>query len=153
MKKVNILIRLSFPPLYFFAGIGLMVISYFIFPEYNLHYFPYNSGGLLPVIFGAYFIVKYTIVFNTEKTTLQNTKPSHFVKDGFYRYSRNPMYLGGLLFLLGLAVFLGNLLSLFILLFFFLIMNFICIPVEEKIMEETFREEYEKYKKIVRRWL
>ena len=63
------------------------------------------------------------------------------------------MYPGGLIFLLGLAVILGNIFAYAFPPLFYIIMNFICIPVEEQIMKDTFREEYAKYRKHVRRWL
>lgn len=93
------------------------------------------------------------MVFNNKKTTFQNKEPSFFVKDGFYKYSRNPMYLGGLLFLIGLGILLGNIISFIVIIIFFFVMNFICIPVEEKIMESTFKVDYDNYKKNVRHWI
>ncbi len=149
----NTISKLAFPPFYFFASIVLMVSCYFILPEYNLLYFPLNLIGLLFLFLGAYLIVRYTLVFISKKTTFQNTKPSFFVKDRFYKYSRNPMYLGGLSFLIGLSIIIGNTISFIIIIVFFLIMNFVCIPVEEKIMKTAFKADYENYKKNVRRWI
>jgi protein-S-isoprenylcysteine O-methyltransferase Ste14 len=151
--KNNIITKLAFPPFYFFASISLMTILYFALPEYNITYFPINFIGLLFLVFGSYLTIRYTMIFNNKKTTLQNTEPSFFVKDGFYKYSRNPMYLGGLLFLIGLGILLGNIISFIIIIIFFFVMNFVCIPVEEKIMKNIFKEDYEKYKTNVRRWI
>ena len=145
--------KLAFPPFYFFASIVFMILCYFILPKYNLHFSPINLTGLSFLTFGVYLIIRYTIIFSSKNITLQNKNPSSFVKTGFFRYSRNPMYLGGLIFLLGLSIMLGNIISFTIPVFFFLIMNFLCIPIEEKIMNDTFKDEYEKYKKNVRRWL
>lgn len=36
---------------------------------------------------------------------------SSFIQDGFYKYSRNPMYLGGLIFHIGLSILTGNIIS------------------------------------------
>lgn len=149
----KILKKLAFPPFYFFASIVIIILCYFILSKYNLHFSPINLTGLLFLIFGAFLIIRYTVVFNRENTTLQNERPSSFVKNGFYKYSKNPMYLGGLMFLIGLTIMLGNIISFTIPVFFFLIMNFLCIPIEEKIMNDTFKEEYEKYKKKVKRWI
>ena len=152
-KKNNIFQKLAFPPFYFFASIVIMILCYFIFLTFNLDFFPFNLTGLVFLLFGVFLIIRYTIVFNRENTTLQNEKPSSFVKKGFYRYSRNPMYLGGLIFLFGLAIILANIISFIMPVFFFLIMNFLCIPVEESIMNDTFKDEYKEYKNKVRRWL
>ena len=154
MKTDNIIFkRLAFPPFYFFASIVIMILCYFIIPALNLDLFPFNLTGLVFLFFGIFLIIKCTIVFNRENTTLQNEKPSSFVKKGFYRHSRNPMYLGGLIFLVGLAIMLGNIISFTIPVVFFLVMNFLCIPIEEKIMSDIFKDKYKEYKKKVRRWL
>ena len=149
----KILKNLAFPPFYFFANIVIMILCYFVIPTYNLDLFPLNLTGVIILIFGAFLIIRYTIVFNRAGTTLQNERPSSFVKNGFYKYSRNPMYLGGLMFLIGLAIMLGNIISFTIPVIFFLILNFLCIPVEEKIMSDRFKDEYMEYKQKVRRWL
>ena len=63
------------------------------------------------------------------------------------------MYLGGVIFHVGLSLFIGNMLAFLIPLGFFVVMNWICIPYEEDIMRETFQDEYYNYTKHVRRWL
>jgi len=63
------------------------------------------------------------------------------------------MYLGGLIFHIGLSILIGNIISIINPILFFLIMDFICIPYEEEIMIKTFKDEYRSYKKKVRRWL
>ena len=154
MKTDKIILKkLAFPPFYFFASIVIMILCYFILPAYNLVFFPLNFLGLVFSIFGVFLIIRYTIVFNRKNTTLQNEQPSSFVKNEFYKYSRNPMYLGGLFFLAGLCITLGNIISFALPVIFFLIINFLCIPVEEEIMIETFMDEYKEYQKKVRRWL
>jgi protein-S-isoprenylcysteine O-methyltransferase Ste14 len=154
MKNKNSLKnKLAFPPLYFFGFSSIIIILYFLLPEYNMNIFPVNLTGLPPIAAGLFFVIKYNLIFIKEKTTLQNTRPSRFLKQGFYKYSRNPMYLGSLLFITGLSVTVCNLIAFTIPPFFFLVMNFLCIPVEENIMSETFKTHYEEYKKKVRRWL
>lgn len=85
--------------------------------------------------------------------TLRRKGTRHVVDSGIYSIVRHPMYLGGLIFLFGLAIILANIISFIMPVFFFLIMNFLCIPVEESIMNDTFKDEYKEYKNKVRRWL
>lgn len=85
--------------------------------------------------------------------TLRRKGTRHVVDSGIYSIVRHPMYLGGLIFLFGLAIILANIISFIMPVFFFLIMNFLCIPVEESIMNDTFKGEYKEYKNKVRRWL
>lgn len=92
-----------------------------------------------------------------QKDTTANPMEVHsasaLVTTGLYRFSRNPMYLGMLLFLAGLAVYLGNVLSVLLCLSFVLYMNAFQIRPEEAAMESLFGEEFETYRKRVRRWL
>ena len=92
-------------------------------------------------------------LFNQKQTTFYLEEPSVFVMSGFYKISRNPMYLGALVLIMGLAILLGNLLSLLTPLLFFIFINYLCIPPEEKIMQQTFGQDYLDYKQSVRRWL
>jgi protein-S-isoprenylcysteine O-methyltransferase Ste14 len=78
---------------------------------------------------------------------------STVVVEGPFRFTRNPMYLGMLIWLLGLATVLGSLGAFLIPIFFFILANFFIVPIEENEMERTFGEEYLAYKRKVRRWL
>jgi protein-S-isoprenylcysteine O-methyltransferase Ste14 len=80
-------------------------------------------------------------------------EPTHLVTHGPFRISRNPMYLGIELVLLG-GFFLTQ--SLFFLIppvVFFVLMNFQQIPFEENLMTDHFGQPYREYCQRVRRWL
>lgn len=80
-------------------------------------------------------------------------KASTLVVHGPYRYSRNPMYLGLALVLLGWAVFLGNLPALLVLPAFIFYMNRYQIAPEERALEARFGADYVRYRQSVGRWL
>ena len=103
-------------------------------------------GFLLAFNSIARFIrAKTGIVPISESTTL--------ITDGFYKYTRNPMYVGMNSFLLGLLIILNNPINFtFLVIFFFIVRNLFVIK-EEVQMEETFGEDYLTYKGKVRRWL
>ena len=78
---------------------------------------------------------------------------TQLVTAGLYRFSRNPMYLGMVIVLLGVALFLqsiGGLLS--VPLAVLLIGRFV-IAREEPYLLATFGRDYESYCNRVRRWL
>jgi protein-S-isoprenylcysteine O-methyltransferase Ste14 len=75
------------------------------------------------------------------------------VMKGIYTFTRNPMYLGFLLWLFSLGVLLRNPISLIAIVLFIIYMNIFQIIPEENILEEKFGKEYLKYKENVRRWL
>lgn len=65
-------------------------------------------GGIL-VALGFLFLMWARILFTSRNTTLFVGKPStHLVCDGPFRCSRNPMYVGVLVFLMGLALWVGT---------------------------------------------
>ena len=75
------------------------------------------------------------------------------ITEGFYKYTRNPMYVGMNSFLLGLMLILKNPLNIFFLIIFFFVVRNMFVLKEEVQMEETFGEDYLTYKRKVRRWL
>ena len=94
--------------------------------------------------------------FKEHNTTINPIKietASSLVVSGIFNYSRNPMYLGMALILLGLSLkfnLIGGLI--FTALFILFITNFQIKP-EEKAMQKIFGEEFVNYKNKVRRWL
>lgn len=148
MKKI-----ITFPPFIFFTIMVLNIPLFFMFPRYRIIPFPYNLSGLVAIWIGYYIVNVSSKLFHKEDTTFRLDKPSSFIQTRFYKISRNPMYLGALIFFLGLAVLTGNLIALIGPILFFLCMNYLCIPPEEVLMERTFGNPYVQYKKKVRRWL
>lgn len=73
--------------------------------------------------------------------------------DGPFRISRNPMYLGMTAMLLGVALWMGTLQFYAAVLIFSGIMNWVFIPLEERMLEKEFGAEYIRYKNRVRRWI
>jgi protein-S-isoprenylcysteine O-methyltransferase Ste14 len=80
-------------------------------------------------------------------------RPSNLVLAGPYRFSRNPLYLGGLLALLGLIIVWSSIVTAFFTILIYIIFRYVFIKKEEIILEEEFGDEYRDFKKRVRRWL
>jgi protein-S-isoprenylcysteine O-methyltransferase Ste14 len=79
--------------------------------------------------------------------------PTQFVMSGPYRITRNPMYLGLLIFTIGWFFVAASPYFLIPPVIFFWIVNFRQIPFEERLMVDRFGESYTAYCKRVRRWL
>ena len=95
-------------------------------------------------------------LFFKKRTTPNPMKPQFttgLVTNGLYKISRNPMYLGMLVILIGFAIYLGNLTAFLVLPAFYLVITEMQIKPEERMLEEKFGEEYLAYKRKVRRWL
>ena len=105
---------------------------------------------------GILFIFGGVYAFQKAKTTVNPTKPSaasSVVTSGVYRLSRNPMYVGFLLGLIGWATFLSHTLPFLLLPIYVAYMNRFQISPEERALSAKFGDEYETYKQAVRRWL
>ena len=74
------------------------------------------------------------------------------VTDGVYRYSRNPQLVGWLLIITG-ASMAGRSGGALILAAVYALSCLVWIPVEERILERRFGEEYRKYRDAVPRYL
>ena len=124
------------------------------FPEFNLKFLT-----ILSYIFyfaGLTILVLAVRLFKKQNTTVNPIKienASSLVTSGIFKYSRNPIYLGMVIILLGLAL-MFNLIGgiLFTLLFAIYITKYQIRP-EEEVMERLFGEDFLKYKNNVRVWL
>jgi protein-S-isoprenylcysteine O-methyltransferase Ste14 len=75
------------------------------------------------------------------------------VRTGPYRFSRNPIYLAFILFVLGLPDWLNDAWLLVTLVPAVGGISMVVIPREERFLESNFKEDYLRYKATVRRWL
>jgi len=117
----------------------------------------------LPTLLGYIIIVAGLIIifvaakqFKAANTTINPTKPetaSVLVSNGVFSYSRNPMYLGMLIIIIGFSI-IHNLIAIivFIPLWIIYMINFQIIP-EEEAMKTLFKEEFLNYSKKTRRWI
>ena len=94
--------------------------------------------------------------FDCAGTTVNPLKPSsttYLVTSGLYRYTRNPMYLGQSLVLLGWTIYLHNFISLLALPAFVLYISRFQIRPEERYLSVRFPDEYAAFIRRSRRWL
>jgi protein-S-isoprenylcysteine O-methyltransferase Ste14 len=142
------------PPLITMFCILIIFLSKSIFPSFV---FPYKLElGVVVSILGLLLLivsVKSFIDNNTTINPLNLKKSTYLVTDGLFRFSRNPMYLGMLLFLLGTSIVLNIIGGLIISILFIFYMNFFQIMPEERALENLFGKDYRNYLKSVRRWI
>ena len=84
---------------------------------------------------------------------LDPEQTEHFVSDGVYRFSRNPMYAGLGCWLVAWAGYLAHPLPWLFLAAFVAYMTWFQIMPEERVLAQKFGAEYESYCWRVRRWL
>ena len=79
--------------------------------------------------------------------------PRILITSGLFRISRNPVYLGMILILIGESILLGSLIPFLVSLLFIIAIEIWVIPIEEKNLEKKFDKKYLDYKRKVRKWL
>jgi protein-S-isoprenylcysteine O-methyltransferase Ste14 len=111
--------------------------------------------GLLLIAVGAAVSITTIgfFIFEGFGTPAVFDPPKRFVPHGPYRFVRNPMYIGGVLMLLGLGLILGSVsMALFAGVAFLLIHTFV-VFAEEPGLRRRFGQEYEDYCRTVPRWI
>ncbi|MDD2713543.1 MAG: isoprenylcysteine carboxylmethyltransferase family protein [Simplicispira sp.] len=105
---------------------------------------------------GAGFDVAGLLAFRKAKTTVNPLAPQRstsVVTHGVYGLTRNPMYLGLALILLGLAVYLASPWALLGPVIFVTYITRFQIQPEERVLAARFGDSYTAYCAQVRRWL
>lgn len=93
-------------------------------------------------------------LFKNAGTNVAPNKPSvTIVKDGPYRYSRNPMYVCFILVFVALALLADAPMMLLVTLPLWYLLDQRVIVPEEEYLEDKFGDDYRDYKAQVRRWI
>ncbi len=153
LKMINI--RTKFPP-------PLVALTFGFLINYTKNIFPKIEikneiiFGSFMIIIGLIIILSAIILFKKYQTTITPLNPSNATKlitDGIYKFSRNPMYLGLLLMLMGISIILNLTGGVLLIPLFILYLNLFQIIPEENAMVDLFKDEFIDYKKNVRRWI
>ena len=92
--------------------------------------------------------------FRKARTTLDpHGSTKQLVTSGIYRFTRNPIYLGFLLMVIGFPLNSGFYSGIVVAPFFAFTLNRLVIEKEEAYLEKKFKDVYTSYKSRVRRWL
>ena len=114
------------------------------------------GAGIAVAAAGLAVMLAGVISFRLARTTVNPLRPetaTALVVTGIYRRTRNPMYLGMLLVLLGWAIFLATPLGLLGVAAFALYIGRFQILPEERALNALFGSVYAEYASRVRRWL
>jgi protein-S-isoprenylcysteine O-methyltransferase Ste14 len=142
------------PPVYLLASIGLMVYTAKI--ETLGRFLPETWAwiGVIFLVLGLVMIFSSFGLFTKADTgVVPFDEARALVTGGFYRFTRNPMYLGMVLILLGAASKAGTVGALIPIPLFVAVIHFNFILGEEEFLEEAFGDDYLAFKSRVRRWV
>ncbi|WP_421764919.1 methyltransferase family protein [Ekhidna sp.] len=149
--------KLKIPPvIVFFLALAMVFGGHYFFAVWS-YQFP-NQTFISRIFLASGVLVAFSgiIKFRMKGTTvdpLHPDKATALVSTGIYRYTRNPMYLGMALVLLGGIIRVGNVVGISGLLFFVWYLTQFQVKPEEEALLEIFKEEYQSYCAKVRRWI
>jgi len=128
------------------------LLGYFVLKIYIAPVVLRNIGFALTFI-GFLCGVGAFMEFRKARTTLDpHGSVRQLVTSGIYRFTRNPIYLGFLLMVIGFPLNSGFYSGIVVAPFFALTMNRLVIEKEEAYLEKKFKEVYTSYKSRVKRW-
>jgi protein-S-isoprenylcysteine O-methyltransferase Ste14 len=104
-------------------------------------------GGILGLSCAGMFITR------GRGTPAPFDAPREFVAAGPYRYVRNPMYVGGLIFLAGFGLYARSISILLMSLGLFLAVHLFVVFYEEPTLKKHFGAAYDAYVRDVHRWI
>ena len=146
--------RKILPAVYLLLTLVVMWLVHYFFPAYQYVQEPLAYAGIVPVFLGIAISAVSAGLFKRAGTgILPFDEATTLVTTGFYRYSRNPMYLGMFLMLAGSAFVLGSVGAAMPVAVFVLIIRNNFVLAEERFLEAGFGRQYLDYKSTVRRWL
>jgi protein-S-isoprenylcysteine O-methyltransferase Ste14 len=140
-----------------------MMAVLFIVLAYMLGYFIRLPFAIPPAL--QYFGLALTFVgfllgigafveFRKARTTLDpHGSVKHLVTSGIYRFTRNPIYLGFLLMVIGFPLNSGVIWGVVLAPFYMMTMSRLVIEREEVYLGRKFKNQYTSYTSRVRRWL
>jgi protein-S-isoprenylcysteine O-methyltransferase Ste14 len=143
------------PPLWLLMFLIAGLAVHFFVPSTRAFDIAYPIIGVVLIAAGGALAMHGSALFSKEKTEILPTSATNrvLITYGAYAYSRNPMYLGMVLSIVGVAIWVGSLPLFIATILYFCVLNFSFIPFEEAKMSRIFGKEYDTYRHKVRRWV
>lgn len=128
------------------------IVFHWLIPLSLLPAFPF--AGALTGALGFSLMLRAWWLFRKRETAICPTAvASVLVTNDVFSLTRNPMYLGMVLMLLGCALVAGTVPFYTVCLAYFAVINYVFCPYEEQNLQGSFGEEFLDYSRRVRRWL
>ena len=142
------------PTHYVLLSILSMLALHFLLPLTTIVPQPWNLIGLIPLIAGIIINLAADRDFHKAGTTVKPyEEPSTLLTQSVFQFTRNPMYLGFGLIMIGIALLIRTLTPWFVIPVFVVLMDRVFIRVEEQMLEVRFGATWLAYKAKVRRWI
>lgn len=145
--------RLIYPPMWLLLGLVAIFTLNRLAPGLRFTSTVWQLVGGVVIVAGLALLVVAGGLFKKAGTDLIPFRNvTALVTDGVYRFTRNPMYLGMALVLLGTALTVGAATALLVPVVFAVIIEFRYVRPEEAILRAQFPDQFAAYSRHVRRW-
>ena len=142
------------PPIIYQSFIVSMIAICFALPATRIIPFPVNLAGIALLLIGAYIASSAKKQFQEKNIPIRpQDTPTLLDTEGAFRYTRNPMYLGIAIGLIGLAVLMRSYINFVFPVVFLFVMDVVFVRREEELLGNQLGDEYLAYKTRVRRWI
>jgi protein-S-isoprenylcysteine O-methyltransferase Ste14 len=149
--------RLPWPPIIYVAAIAISIALGLLFP------LPWISAPLSDILFAAGWLLVAAMVAldfsamrtmaRAKTTIMPNRASEHLVTTGAFSFTRNPIYLGNTLLMIGVGLITGIAWFLPLAIVAAFLTQKLAIEREERHLEARFGKRYRDYAKRVRRWI
>ena len=110
--------------------------------------------GWICIGLAAVLVVLAVLAFLQARTTIiPRHAPSALITHGVFQWTRNPIYLADVLFLLGASLLWGSVVGLILVPVFAVFLDRRFIRAEEAVLRQAFGDAFDTYAVRVRRWL
>src|SRR6266850_2864932 len=138
--------RRVLPPVYFLAAFIAMGLLHRFLPGAQILAGPVRFLGLPVLVAGLSLVLWAAGLFRRAGTTIRPFEESTaLVVDGPYRFSRNPIYSGMAIGLIGIGVLLGSASPFAVIPMFVVVIGMRFIRAEEAALEKRFGAVYREY--------
>jgi protein-S-isoprenylcysteine O-methyltransferase Ste14 len=145
---------IAFPPFIWLVNAVISVVVHLFIRLPIMSYRFCLVCGIIFIILAPTLALSALVTMKAAGTNVDPAKPAlTIVRDGPFRFTRNPMYLALCLLQVALGLFLNDWITLLFVVPLGLIFHYGVILREERYLTAKFGEPYLQYKRTVRRWI
>jgi protein-S-isoprenylcysteine O-methyltransferase Ste14 len=145
---------IAFPPCIWLVNAVISVVVHLFIRLPIMSYRTCLVCGIVFIILAPTLALSALRTMRAAGTNVDPAKPAlTIVREGPFRFTRNPMYLALCLLQVGLGFFLNDWITLLFVVPLALIFHYGVILREERYLTAKFGEPYLQYKRTVRRWI
>lgn len=148
---------LPWPPIVYLAAVALAILLHWLYPlpwlPNPLAEFLFAVGWLVVAGALAMDVAAMRTMARAKTTIMPNRGSDHLVTQGPFSFTRNPIYLGNTMLMIGIGLIAGILWFVLLAPVAAFVTQKLAIEREERHLEARFGRKYRDYAKKVRRWI